>query len=277
MSRGGRKLIVALLIVTGFLIVIAVATIVRLRADRVPQVACTPGEAPAAQAFDAKPFAGNLAVTALSDADLAKKGIARKGLGELDVDSGCLVATDPLVQPERQAFARSISPGRYAVTLYRAEGRVALAELRIGQGVTERWELAVLPGQKTSALKDDEVYGYPVDAGLGAFMDAAGQSALLTRDKREQRRLGASFSDSYTDILMEPLEKAGGTELLFEPLSDDTANVAIFQSGWGDGVYPSFWGLDAAGRPLALVTDFGVLDKGEVRPLPDPPEVPKTP
>lgn len=277
MSRGGRKLIVALLIVTGFLIVIAVATIVRLRADRVPQVACTPGEAPVAQAFDAKPFAGNLAVTALSDADLAKKSIARKGLGELDVDSGCLVATDPLVQPERQAFARSISPGRYAVTLYRAEGRVALAELRIGQGVTERWELAVLPGQKTSALKDDEVYGYPVDAGLGAFMDAAGQSALLTRDKREQRRLGASFSDSYTDILMGPLEKAGGTELLFEPLSDDTANVAIFQSGWGDGVYPSFWGLDAAGRPLALVTDFGVLDKGEVRPLPDPPEVPKTP
>jgi hypothetical protein len=31
-------------------------------------------------------------------------------------------------------------------------------------------------------------------------------------------------------------------------------------SGWGDGSYPSFWGYDAGGQRVALVTDFGVLD-----------------
>ncbi len=277
MTIVGRKLGFALLTVVGFLLVIAIATIVQLRTDRVPQVVCEGSASPQFGAFDAALFSKNLAVTTLSDTELTSKGIARKAIGELDADTGCIVAADPLVQPERPAFARKVPAGSYGVTLYRAEGRVALAELRFAPGAPERWELALLPGQVTSALKDAEVYGYPVDAGLGAFMDIAGQSALLTRDRREQRRLGLLFSDSYSDILKEPLEKAGGTELLYEPLSDDTANVAIFQSGWGDGVYPSFWGLDGQGYPLLLVTDFGVLDKGEVRTPPDAPEQPKTP
>jgi hypothetical protein len=36
--------------------------------------------------------------------------------------------------------------------------------------------------------------------------------------------------------------------------------VIAFSSGWGDGSYPSFWGYDADSQPVALVTDFGVLD-----------------
>ena len=38
------------------------------------------------------------------------------------------------------------------------------------------------------------------------------------------------------------------------------ANVAMFSSGWGDGFYASWFGLDEAGRVVALVTDFGVVE-----------------
>jgi Protein of unknown function (DUF4241) len=34
----------------------------------------------------------------------------------------------------------------------------------------------------------------------------------------------------------------------------------IFSAGWGDGFYASYWGLNAKGEPLKLVTDFNVLD-----------------
>jgi hypothetical protein len=37
-------------------------------------------------------------------------------------------------------------------------------------------------------------------------------------------------------------------------------SAALFSSGWGDGHYNSYFGLDAAGAPVALVTDFEVLD-----------------
>lgn len=38
----------------------------------------------------------------------------------------------------------------------------------------------------------------------------------------------------------------------------ETACIA-FSSGRGDGFYPSYWGYDAAGQRVALVTDCRVL------------------
>jgi hypothetical protein len=38
------------------------------------------------------------------------------------------------------------------------------------------------------------------------------------------------------------------------------ANVFACQSGFGDGGYPVFLGLDAANRPAVLLSDFAVLD-----------------
>lgn len=265
MSRGGRSLVWLLLAVIGFALALAVATALKLRADRVPQSACLASKSEAEPPAVAAEFTENLAVTGLSEADLAARGIARQALGELDIETGCIVAADPLVDPARQAFSRVVGPGLYPVTLYRAKDRIALAELRFALGQPRRWVPALLPGQDPRALKADEVYGYPVDAGLGSFMDVAGQAVLLTKVRRTQSRLGPRYSDAYSDVLREPLDRAGGAALLYEPLEDDTGNVAIFQSGWGDGVYPSFWGLDALGQPVLLVTDFGVLEKGDGR------------
>ena len=280
MSTSGRTLAWLGLAILGFVLALAVATALKLRADRVPQAACLTSETEAEPPALAAEFIENLAVTGLQEADLAARGIAKATLGDLDIETGCIVATDPLVDPERRAFSRVVDPGTYPVTLYRARDRVALAELRFAEGRAQSWVLALLPGQDPRALKPDEVFGYPVDAGLGSFMDVAGQAAFLTRERRARRRLGLSYSDAYTDMLKEPLDRAGGVALLYEPIEDDTGAVAIFQSGWGDGVYPSYWGLDALGRPILLVTDFGVLERGAARERDepaDPPEPSKDP
>jgi len=34
----------------------------------------------------------------------------------------------------------------------------------------------------------------------------------------------------------------------------------MFSSGFGDGFYASYFGLDASGEVVALVTDFAVVD-----------------
>ncbi|PRS67378.1 hypothetical protein C6347_14900 [Bacillus sp. NMTD17] len=34
----------------------------------------------------------------------------------------------------------------------------------------------------------------------------------------------------------------------------------MFTTGFGDGMYPSFWGLDENGEPACLVTDFLIMD-----------------
>ena len=39
----------------------------------------------------------------------------------------------------------------------------------------------------------------------------------------------------------------------------------VFTSGWGDGVYPSYWALDTSGIPVATVTDFLCIEGGDGR------------
>ncbi|HCO79317.1 DUF4241 domain-containing protein [Bacillus sp. (in: firmicutes)] len=34
----------------------------------------------------------------------------------------------------------------------------------------------------------------------------------------------------------------------------------MFTTGFGDGMYPSFWGLGVNGEPACLVTDFLIVD-----------------
>ncbi|GEM_PF-2788441 len=49
-------------------------------------------------------------------------------------------------------------------------------------------------------------------------------------------------------------------------LEDETGlNVVYFTSGFGDGLYPSYWGYDGAGDLACLVTDFEVLPCGDRR------------
>ncbi|MFL9839310.1 DUF4241 domain-containing protein, partial [Flavobacterium sp. ST-75] len=40
------------------------------------------------------------------------------------------------------------------------------------------------------------------------------------------------------------------------PDKDSDNNAIMFASGWGDGYYPAYWGLDADGDAVELVVDF---------------------
>jgi hypothetical protein len=40
----------------------------------------------------------------------------------------------------------------------------------------------------------------------------------------------------------------------------ESGSIAAFSSGYGDGYYASYFGLNATGAPAALVTDFGICD-----------------
>ncbi|WP_277949839.1 DUF4241 domain-containing protein [Priestia endophytica] len=36
-------------------------------------------------------------------------------------------------------------------------------------------------------------------------------------------------------------------------------NALVFSSGYGDGFYASYWGIDEKGHVVSLVTDFNIL------------------
>lgn len=173
--------------------------------------------------------------------------------GDLILTSGQVVACDPLVFPETSQFVKKLSPGRYPVVASIAEltkpddRRVAYVLLRLDEQEPIRWEMATRPGQDSSTLKEGTIFGYPVDAGLGCFMDADAAPALIKRLDEE----------TYPEDLFNEVTGDSMVNLLLDAATG--ANCIAFTSGWGDGFYASYWGYDAEDNITCLVTDFDLL------------------
>jgi hypothetical protein len=125
--------------------------------------------------------------------------------------------------------------------------------LRLRETPAVRWEMARMEGQEEVELQEEEFFGYPVDAGVGCFMDARAAAALETHYDADEH---------YAEKLIDALEANHAQKWDYADiaLNDKTgANLIMFASGWGDGVYASYWGYDADGALACLVTDFSIL------------------
>ncbi len=201
----------------------------------------------------------NTDTIALEPAELAARQIKLTQIGQLYLPTGAIVACDPLISTsDWPALRRKVEPGSYPVSLYEAQGRVALAVLRFAPGKPVRWEAATV--SREDASMPGEIVGYPVDAGLGSFMDKSAMPLMSA----ERDRLGED-KNYYDDVLAAEFTPNGDRFAMHKPLAGNPVNIAMFWSGWGDGFYSSFWGLDEAGEPLVLMTDFDVIKNADGR------------
>lgn len=185
-------------------------------------------------------------------------------LTDLHVPSGRIVAADPLANMERPAFARRTPVGTFPVFLYveREYGRICCAEIRFSDEEIAAWEMALLPEQNVEELKAGEIYGYPVDAGHGCFMDEESQRRLKEHERQLAAQLGEKYDNYYDDYLSELLEGDAAVSsdyCTIVPFPEHPHNAAVFRSGWGDGYYASYFALNAEGQVVRLVTDFACL------------------
>ena len=179
--------------------------------------------------------------------------------GRLRLPSGKVIACDPFVNMDRPAFTVSVPAGDYPVRLAVVEGgiddrRVAFARLAISSAPVVRWEMALVAGQDAAALKADEIFGYPVDAGTGSFLDTATAAAAWPRMMADEDIAQGWITQG------DKLSAGRGTPTFLLDVDMGPGNIIMFTSGWGDGLYASWFGYDAQGRVAALVTDFAVVD-----------------
>ncbi|UCI26969.1 DUF4241 domain-containing protein [Mesorhizobium sp. B2-8-5] len=200
---------------------------------------------------DPPPGSSNLGIFALSDAEMAERKISVVTIGELELPTGEIVACDPLITGlSRPAFSRKVKPGRYPITLFQAQGCIAAATLRFGPGLPMRWELATFVPDRPPAY-NSEFLEFIVDDAVASFMD---KSVLTLMAEPEE------LDDYLADVACS-FDRFG----MDNPIDGNPLNVAMCDTGYGDGAYRSFWGLDAAGEPLLLITDFEVLENADGR------------
>ena len=160
---------------------------------------------------------------------------------EVELPSGRIVAGEYLLD-ERPLKIR-VRPGRYPVRATLARYRtnrfdsVALASLVLSHRRTVRWK---------------EAGAFAVDGGTATITSAESAAYLRRLFDRSQPRWQRVSGRAFDSLLAHDYQ-------VTEFTLTHHLNLVMVSSGLGDGRYPVFVGLDAAGRPTRVVIDFLLL------------------
>jgi hypothetical protein len=192
-------------------------------------------------------------------------------VGDVNLPTGKIIAADPFFTHEQRPFSRAVEPDKYPVFIYMSEidrlhHRVAYAKIKFRPEEPTKWILALtddLTEEELNDLNDEEFYGFPVESGLACFLDEETNGQLIAKmDELQEKNPEANY---YDEALADEFREYSGKNSFSRELGDwndhhpdkeSDNNVIMFASGWGDGYYPAYWGLDNEGNPVELVIDF---------------------
>ncbi len=192
--------------------------------------------------------------------------------GTLILPSGRLVVCDPFAAMRQQGNPElSLPIGNYPVKITCADVsgagdgsdiREAYASLLLSSEPEScrRVLTPLVPGQIAPDLAPDEDSGVPVDAGTVCFVDAA---ALQYGMPDEQTWYADVFDNGKTTAWFARMDDPNlirdGIANSVLPFATDGANIVLFHSGWGDGIYPIIGGYSAQGNLVAVHVDLMVI------------------
>lgn len=185
-------------------------------------------------------------------------------VGDLVITSGDIVSCDPFTSPDADPFTITLALGDYPLILsvanYEQDGdqRVAGAMLRVGKREAVTWRIALQPDQKLEELEEDEIFGFDVDSGTSCFMDLDAAQSLMEKMEADE---------SYYETIVQEMNRTYVDTWSWANIQmhqATQANMIAFSSGMGDGLYASYFGFDADGSVVSLVTDFALFDADEM-------------
>lgn len=212
------------------------------------------------------------------DDEMNSQELVEIHIGDVNLPTGKIVAADPFFTEEQQPFSRTVEPDKYPVYIYVAKidelhHRIGYAKIKFRPEDASKWILALtddLTPEELNDLGEDEYYGFPVESGLACFLDAETNAELIAKIDEVQE--AKPESNYYDEVLADEFREYSGKNNFsrqlgdwndHHPNSESDNNVVMFASGWGDGYYPAYWGLNENGETIELVIDFLINDFGE--------------
>lgn len=181
--------------------------------------------------------------------------------GKIVLPTGKIVACDPLLTNDMKPFSFEFAKGEFPVLVHkeRDSNCVAYVEIIFGEEKVSRWEMATTSDQNVSDLKGEEIFGYPVESGMGCFMDMEAQDCLNHLETRLFHRKGAEFMGIYEEFFHEHFFDDNGAidqYCFVKPDEEKSGNIFAFETGYGEGFYASYIGFDKGNKPQKLITEF---------------------
>ncbi len=182
-------------------------------------------------------------------------------VGNIYLPSGKLVACDPVITNDMQPFSTVFPKGDFAVLLHkeRESNCVAYAEIVFSSSEISEWQLATTEGQLVKDLAEGEVFGYPVESGMGCFMDAGTQNVLNELEQKLYHNKGVDFMGIYEEFFHEHFFDENGAidqYAFLKPSDNHPGTIFAFETGYGEGFYASYIAYDKNRVPVKIVTEF---------------------
>ena len=190
-------------------------------------------------------------------------------IGEVNLPTGEILVCDPLVElGEAETYLQKTPVGKFpvkiAVVLSEDYGdRYVCVKVEFNKNKPVVYELAVTGNEEgMDEAKEDEYYGFGVDAGMGCVADKKAQEEYSKYWKKlEEEGADNPYDDIFEELLAESFKKFpkyqrdGGDWANFI-IPDSDLNIPVFASGWGDGVYPCYFGYDEKGELCSFYIHF---------------------
>jgi hypothetical protein len=177
-------------------------------------------------------------------------------IGKLKVETGKLIACDPIQLDNFPPFTQKFPTGKFPVQLsvakIKTDERVAFSQIVFSDSPVAKWEFALQKEQKPVSIFSDTMYSYGVVAGKGMFIDEKARKALLLFIG-DNRKL-------WEKIFITAMHEQYRNTWDFLLYDFNEGNFATFATGYGDGSYATYIGFDETGVPCKLLTDFGLVD-----------------
>ncbi len=182
-------------------------------------------------------------------------------VGKIHLPTGNLVACDPLITRDMNPFSVSFPVGEFPVLIHkeRQSNCVAYVEVIFINKVVHYWEMALTEGQDIQQLKPGEIFGYPVESGMGCLMDVKVQQSLNRLEDRLYQRKGEDFRGIYEEFFHQYFFDDNGAIDQFaylKPSDNEEAGLFAFETGYGEGFYASYIGFDEHKNPVKILTEF---------------------
>ena len=135
----------------------------------------------------------------------------------------------------------------------------AAARLRFNYRRAVSFEQA-LTGKEDLGSFDGGYYGFLADSGWACLCDEKAHRAFcdFAQSWQERNPQGNLYADYFAPLLSQnarrfPQHQPPEGGWLNWPIPGSRQRAVLFRTGWGEGNYPAFWGLDEEGRICQLV------------------------
>lgn len=172
-------------------------------------------------------------------------------IGKIKVESGEIIACDPIFIRDGRPFTDKFPKGNFDVQLAIAKKsinnyRVAFSRILFSNKPVSKWIYATRNSEKKIPINDSTLYGFSVDSGLAIYIDKVARDVFNKYDNTE-----------WGNVFIKGMYKRENTFGFIHNF--ESYNLATFSTGYGDGRYGSFIGIDNKGEICRLVSDLGIL------------------